>query len=110
MTVVLLIVLALETAGLIALGVVLIASRRTLSATRRGFVVKNQGDGFMIAFAEPVDAARVADLADGGQILVTEALRQSVNSETDFDFSAPQHLEFKGIRGQQTVYPVATSW
>ena len=88
MTVVLLIVIALETAGLIALGVVLIASRRTLSATRRGFVVKNQGDGFMIAFAEPVDAARVAD----------------------FDFSAPQHLEFKGIRGQQTVYPVATGW
>jgi class 3 adenylate cyclase len=87
-TVVLLIVLALETAGLIALGVVLIASRRTLSATGRGFAVKNQGDGFMIAFAEPVDAARVADL----------------------DLSAPQHLEFKGIRGQQTVYPVATSW
>jgi class 3 adenylate cyclase len=118
-----------------------------------GYVVKNQGDGFMIAFAEPVDAlrcciavqkaltqdgrrwdgirvrmgahvgtsvrrgedlfgldvavaARVADLADGGQILVTAALQESVGGAEGFEFGAPQEVEFKGIRGMQTVYAV----
>jgi class 3 adenylate cyclase len=118
-----------------------------------GYVVKNQGDGFMIAFAEPVDAvrcciavqdaltqdgarwdgirvrmgahvgtsvrrgddlfgldvavaARVADLADGGQVLVTAALAQSVGEGDGFGFGAPQEVEFKGVRGTQTVYAV----
>ncbi|MGA5462631.1 adenylate/guanylate cyclase domain-containing protein [Mycobacterium sp. NPDC050041] len=118
-----------------------------------GYVVKNQGDGFMIAFPEPVDAvrcciavqdalmrdggrwdgirvrmgahvgtsvrrgddlfgldvavaARVADLADGGQILVTAALQESVGEVEAFGFGAPQEVEFKGVRGTQTVYAV----
>jgi class 3 adenylate cyclase len=121
-------------------------------AEHHGVVVKNQGDGFMIAFADATEAlgcciavqqslsrdpqrwndirvrmgahvgtsvrrgedlfgldvataARVADLADGGQILVSEALRQSM-AGGDIAFGAPEAVEFKGIRGAQTVYPV----
>ncbi|UXA18044.1 adenylate/guanylate cyclase domain-containing protein [Mycobacterium sp. SMC-4] len=119
----------------------------------RGYVVKNQGDGFMIAFAEPADAlrccveiqhalsgdserwdgirvrigahvgtsvrrgedlfgidvamaARIADLADGGQIMVSEALRACLDGADDLRFGEPQKVEFKGIRDAQTVYPV----
>jgi adenylate cyclase len=103
-------------------------------ADHRGYVVKNQGDGFMIAFAEPVDAirccvvvqrallqdndrwdgikvrmgahvgtsvrrgddlfgldvamaARIADLAKGGQILVSEAMRESVGALDGIEFA-----------------------
>jgi adenylate cyclase len=134
----------------------------------RGYVVKNQGDGFMIAFAEPVDAircciavqrallkatelrdtdlqaselraserwdgikvrmgahvgtsvrrgddlfgldvamaARIADLAAGGQILVSEAMRASVAAVDDIEFGAPREVDLKGIRGAQQVYSV----
>jgi adenylate cyclase len=137
-------------------------------ADHRGYVVKNQGDGFMIAFAEPVDAircciavqrallkatelrdtdlqasdlraserwdgikvrmgahvgtsvrrgddlfgldvamaARIADLAAGGQILVSEAIRASVAAVDDIEFGAPREVELKGIRGAQQVYSV----
>jgi class 3 adenylate cyclase len=126
-------------------------------AEHHGHVVKNQGDGFMVAFAEPVDAvrccvavqralqgdserwggirvrmgahvgtsvrrgddlfgldvviaSRVADLADGGQILVTDAVRQSVGELDDIGFTAPDDLELKGLPGTQTVYAVVTPW
>ncbi|WP_319450227.1 MULTISPECIES: adenylate/guanylate cyclase domain-containing protein [unclassified Mycobacterium] len=132
-------------------------------ADHRGYVVKNQGDGFMIAFAEPVDAircciavqrallkatemeatelqgtdrwdgikvrmgahvgtsvrrgddlfgldvamaARIADLAAGGQILVSEAMRASVGAIDDIEFGAPREVDLKGIRGGQNVYSV----
>ncbi|MCT7660757.1 adenylate/guanylate cyclase domain-containing protein [Mycobacterium deserti] len=125
-------------------------------ADHRGYVVKNQGDGFMIAFAEPGDAvrccvavqrallqdpqrwdgfrvrmgahvgtsvrrgddlfgldvaltARIAGLADGGQILVSDALRTSVHELDDIGFEAPRHVELKGFRDAQTVYAVAFS-
>lgn len=124
-----------------------------LVAEHRGYVVKNQGDGFMIAFAEPADAvrccmqvqrqlaaderrwdgirvrmgvhvgtsvrrgddlfgldvataARIADLADGGEILVSEAVRFAVDGSDAIAFGAPQTVEFKGIRDPQRVYPV----
>jgi adenylate cyclase len=137
-------------------------------ADHRGYVVKNQGDGFMIAFAEPVDAircciavqrallkatelrdtdleaselqaterwdgikvrmgahvgtsvrrgddlfgldvamaARIADLAAGGQILVSEAMRASVAAVDDIEFGAPREVDLKGIRGVQKIYSV----
>ncbi|WNG87671.1 adenylate/guanylate cyclase domain-containing protein [Mycobacterium sp. ITM-2016-00317] len=118
-----------------------------------GHVVKTQGDGFMVAFAEPVDAvrccvavqralrqnldrwdgirvrmgahvgtsvrrgedlfgldvviaSRVADLADGAQILVTDAVRESVGDPDDISFTGPDDLELKGLPGTQTVYAV----
>ena len=120
-----------------------------------GYVVKNQGDGFMIAFAEPVDAvrccvavqralhrdadrwdgirvrmgahvgtsvrrgddlfgldvvmaSRVADLADGGQILVSGAVRDSVGELDGVAFEAPDDVELKGLPGRQTVYAITT--
>lgn len=119
-----------------------------------GVVVKNQGDGFMIAFTEPADAvrcclaiqqalrsdtgrlggirvrmgahvgtsvrrgedlfgldvataARVADLADGGEILVSEAVRTEIGADGGIGFGAPREVELKGVPGAQTVYPVA---
>lgn len=122
-------------------------------ADRHGHVVKNQGDGFMIAFAEPVDAvrccvavqralhgdrnrwggirvrmgahvgtsvrrgddlfgldvvtaSRVADLADGGQILVSQAVRESVGELDDITFDTPDDVELKGLPGTQRVYAV----
>lgn len=123
-----------------------------LVGQHHGYVVKNQGDGFMIAFARPLDAvcccvavqralasdterwdgirvrmgahvgtsvrrgedlfgldvalaARIADLADGGQILVSEALYSSLDG-ADVEFGQPHRVEIKGIRGTQTVYAV----
>jgi adenylate cyclase len=122
-------------------------------AEHRGYVVKNQGDGFMIAFADPVDAvrccvavqralrqdpgrwdgfrvrmgahvgtsvrrgddlfgldvalaARVAALAEGGQILVSDALRQSIREQDDIAFEAARQVELKGFREVQTVYAI----
>jgi len=121
----------------------------------RGRIVKNQGDGFMIAFAEPADAvrcsisvqqallqdsdrwdgirvrmgahvgtsvrrgddlfgrnvamaARIAGLADGGQILVSDVLRDAVAELDDIRFDAPREVELKGLSGTQTVYPIDT--
>lgn len=119
----------------------------------RGHVVKSQGDGFMIAFADPVDAvrcslsvqkallenaqrydgirvrigahagtsvrrgddlfgrdvamaARIADIAGGGEILVSQALRESIDDSEDITFCVPLEVELKGLRGTQTVYSV----
>jgi class 3 adenylate cyclase len=121
-------------------------------AEHRGVVVKNQGDGFMIAFADPADAvrcsvavqqalhehperydgirvrigahagssvrrgddlfgrnvamaARIADLACGGEILVSHELRGAID-DLDITFEAPAEVELKGLRGTQTVYSV----
>ncbi|CAA0127912.1 Uncharacterised protein [Mycolicibacterium vanbaalenii] len=121
-------------------------------AGHQGYVVKNQGDGFMIAFARPDEAlrccvsvqqalraeperydgirvrigahagssvrrgddlfgrdvamaARIADLADGGEILVSQALRDSVD-DADVRFGDPIDVELKGLNGTQTVYAV----
>ncbi|MDZ4265438.1 MAG: adenylate/guanylate cyclase domain-containing protein, partial [Mycobacterium sp.] len=125
-------------------------------ADHRGSVVKNQGDGFMIAFATPEQAvrcsvsvqrtllenperydnvrvrigahtgssvrrgddlfgrnvamaARIADLAGGGQILVSHELRESMDDCDGITFDAPFEVELKGLRGTQTVYPVAVA-
>jgi class 3 adenylate cyclase len=122
-------------------------------AAQKGFVVKNQGDGFMIAFPEPAGAvrcciavqqaladgargadgirvrmgahvgtsvrrgddlfgldvamaARVADLADGGQILVSDALREAIGEVEGIEFGAPRDVELKGLPAMQTVHEV----
>lgn len=120
-----------------------------------GHVVKNQGDGFMIAFADPAEAiracvdiqhqlestaiakqpirvrmglhqgssvrrgddlfgrnvamaARVAAQAAGGQILISESVRDAV-VDTDIEVGEPRTVELKGIRGSQDLYPVLVS-
>jgi adenylate cyclase len=122
-------------------------------AEHGGYVVKNQGDGFMIAFSEPhaavrcclavprslqeaedqpdavrvrmgahvgtsvrrgddlfgldvAMAARVADLAEGGQILVSDAMHEALKDVDDVVFTDPIEVDLKGIRGKQIVYAV----
>ncbi len=124
-------------------------------ADHRGYVVKNQGDGFMIAFAEPTDAvrcsvaiqralqgnaeryeairvrigvhvgpsvrrgddlfgrnvamaARIADLAAGGEILVSEEVRESVAGADGIAFAAPVEVELKGLRGTHSLSSVSS--
>jgi class 3 adenylate cyclase len=117
-----------------------------------GHVVKSQGDGFMIAFAQPdqavrcsVDvqrslrkrpngirvrigihmgksvrrgddlfgrnvamAARVAGQADGGEILVSEVVRDAVIDDGDIEFGQSRDVELKGFSGSHRLYAVAS--
>ncbi|MHA0287999.1 adenylate/guanylate cyclase domain-containing protein [Mycobacterium sp. C3-094] len=122
-------------------------------ADHRGYVVKNQGDGFMIAFSAPADAvrcslaiqralresaerydgirvrigihvgtsvrrgddlfgrnvamaARIADLASGGEILVSDDVRESVAGADGIAFDDPVEVDLKGLRGTQSVSSV----
>jgi adenylate cyclase len=124
-----------------------------LVADHGGHVVKTQGDGFMIAFAdagqavlcgigvqrallknaEPwggirvrigvhigpsvrrgddlfgrnvVMAARIADQAGGGEILVSDAVREAVDSVAGIDLCAPREAELKGLQGTHQLYAV----
>jgi adenylate cyclase len=115
-----------------------------------GHVVKSQGDGFMIAFAQPeaavrcsIDlqrslrkrpngirvrigihmgksvrrgddlfgrnvamAARVAAQADGGEILVSEVVRDALGDQ-DIGFDDGREVELKGFSGSHRLYAVA---
>ncbi len=115
-----------------------------------GHVVKSQGDGFMIAFAQPEQAvrcsidvqrslrkrsngirvrigihmgksvrrgddlfgrnvamaARVAAQADGGEILVSEVVRDAVKDE-DITYDNGRDAELKGFSGSHRLYAVA---
>ncbi|GFG55411.1 adenylate/guanylate cyclase domain-containing protein [Mycolicibacterium agri] len=117
-----------------------------------GHVVKSQGDGFMVAFAEPEQAvrcsiavqrvlnkrpngirvrigihtgksvrrgddlfgrnvamaARVAAQADGGETLVSEAVRDSVTGD-DIFFDDGREVELKGFSGTHRLYEVASA-
>ncbi|SPM33626.1 cyclase [Mycobacterium rhizamassiliense] len=118
---------------------------------RGGRVVKNQGDGFMIAFADaeqavrcgidvqrdlPDDteegvrvrigihmgtsvrrgddlfgrnvamAARITGQADGGEILVSESVRDAIDALPDIELSAPIEVELKGLQGSHNLYAV----
>jgi class 3 adenylate cyclase len=116
-----------------------------------GHVVKSQGDGFMIAFAQPEQAvrcsiavqralrrqpkgirvrigihmgksvrrgddlfgrnvamaARVAAQADGGEILVSEVVRDAVGDE-DITYDDGRDVELKGFAGSHRLYAVAS--
>lgn len=122
-------------------------------ADHGGHVVKTQGDGFMIAFAEAepavtccvaiqralldggeqwggirirmgihsgssvrrgddlfgrnvVLAARIAAQAEGGEILISEAVRQALGDTADVDESAGRETELKGLQGSYRLYAV----
>ena len=118
--------------------------------SHHGHVVKSQGDGFMVAFADPDQAvrcgldlqralrkrpngirvrigihtgtsvrrgddlfgrnvamaARVAAEADGGQILVSEAVRDAVGGIDGFNFDDGRDAELKGLTGKHRLYAV----
>ncbi|MDJ0395034.1 adenylate/guanylate cyclase domain-containing protein [Rhodococcus sp. G-MC3] len=119
-----------------------------------GHVVKNQGDGFMIAFSDPAQAvrcgicvqealaenpdrwdqirvrmgvhvgrsvrrgddifglnvamaARVANQAEGGEILVSETVREAIGTAHDISLGTPREVELKGMKGSHQLFPVA---
>lgn len=118
-----------------------------------GHVVKNQGDGFMIAFGDPGQAvlcsievqralhdsadrwgairvrfgihmgtllrrgddlfglnvamaARVAGKASGGEILVSDSVRDAIEGLPDIELCTPREVELKGLLGSHNVYSV----
>ncbi|MGV0642326.1 adenylate/guanylate cyclase domain-containing protein [Mycolicibacterium sp. XJ2546] len=118
--------------------------------THSGHVVKSQGDGFMVAFAQPEQAvrcgidiqrslrrqpnrirvrigihmgksvrrgddlfgrnvamaARVAGEASGGQILVSQVVRDALADAPDIAFDDGSDAELKGFSGAQRLYAV----
>jgi class 3 adenylate cyclase len=68
--------------------------------------------GFVIVSAEDfygrnvVLAARIADRAQGGEILVSEALRQYTETDPTLRFEPRGEFHFKGMIGEHTVYAV----
>lgn len=52
-------------------------------------------------------AARIADLAGGGEILVSQELRDALDGADGVEFDAPLEVELKGLRGTQTVHAVS---
>src|SRR6201995_4409008 len=130
---------------------------RKLVKQRSGHVVKSQGDGFMIAFAQAEQAvrcgidvqqalfkdakqkrheairvrigihmgrsvrrgddlfgrnvamaARVADKAVGGQILVSEPVRDALRHSDDIAFDEGHEVELKGFSGSYRLFAVQT--
>jgi adenylate cyclase len=118
-----------------------------------GHVVKNQGDGFMIAFADPgravlcgiavqralfedadrwegirvrigihlgpsvrrgddlfgrnvAMAARIAGQAGGGEILISESVRDAIDGLADIELCEPCEVELKGFQAWHSLYPV----
>ncbi len=128
---------------------------RKLVKEHSGHVVKSQGDGFMIAFAQPEQAvrcagdlqrelegnskhkrrgafrvrigihmgrsvrrgddlfgrnvamaARVANEAEGGEILVSEDVRDAVSDFDDIGLDGGRDVELKGFNGEHRLYAV----
>lgn len=134
---------------------------RRLAQRFGGYVVKSQGDGFMIAFAQPTDAvqcalevqralrrgskllrknrirvrigihmgrsvrrgddlfgrnvamaARVAAEADGGEILVSERVRNAVADSADelqAVFDEGREVELKGFSGSHRLFAISSA-
>ena len=68
--------------------------------------------GFMIADGDDfvgrsvILAARIADRARGGEILVSDMLKDYVSTDPSFSFQDGQQLSLKGLSGMHTVHPV----
>jgi adenylate cyclase len=56
-----------------------------------------------------VMAARVAGQADGGEILVSETVREAIEGSSGIVLGTPREVELKGLRGTHAVYPVVLS-
>ena len=69
-----------------------------------GRAISEDGDYFgeNVAFA-----ARVAQQAVGGEVLVSAAVKERTEDESSFSFSAPRTIELKGIEGVHEIYRVA---
>jgi class 3 adenylate cyclase len=76
-----------------------------------GEAIREEGDFFGRSV---ILAARIAAQAGGGEILVSEALKEHAESPGEdgeangFDFGAERDLELKGLAGTHRVY--RTQW
>ncbi|WP_220451241.1 adenylate/guanylate cyclase domain-containing protein [Nocardioides dongkuii] len=68
-----------------------------------GDVVHRENDIFGRNVAQ---AARVAAHAEGGEILVSEAVVEALDAHDDLVLREPREVELKGLRGQHLVTPV----
>jgi class 3 adenylate cyclase len=68
-----------------------------------GYVIVNADDFYG---RNVVLAARVADRARGGEILVSEALREYTETDPTFRFEPRGEFHFKGMLGEHMVYAV----
>jgi class 3 adenylate cyclase len=75
------------------------------SGLHTGYVIVNADDFFG---RNVVLAARVADRARGGEILVSEALREYTETDPTFRFELRGEFHFKGMLGEHKVY--ALEW
>jgi len=131
------------------------ATIRAVAGEHRGYIVKSNGDGFMIAFPSAVlalqcgtaiqqrlacghdgtnirvriglhageavhhaddfygrtvvVAARIADLALGDEILVSDLVHELARGLGTFRFGEPRTARLKGLDGEFRLYPVDTS-
>ena len=74
------------------------------SGLHTGYVIVNADDFFG---RNVVLAARVADRARGGEILVSDALREYTETDPTFKFELRGEFHFKGMLGEHKVYAVA---
>lgn len=54
-------------------------------------------------------AARVAGQAKGGEVLVSEAIREAIADAGEIALGTPREVELKGLSGMHEVYPVAVT-
>ena len=71
-----------------------------------GEAIEEDGD----LFGKPVVlAARIANQANGGEILVSSLVREIVESRGDLTFGASREVELKGLVGQHLLHPLLWS-
>lgn len=71
-----------------------------------GEAIEEDGD----LFGKPVVlAARIANQASGGEILVSSLVREIVESRGDLTFGASREVELKGLVGQHLLHPLLWS-
>jgi class 3 adenylate cyclase len=68
-----------------------------------GEVMVEQGDIFG---RHVMQAARVANLAHGGEILVSSLVKEIASARGDLKFGEGRTVALKGIEGEHTVYPL----
>ncbi|MDX6668055.1 MAG: eukaryotic-like serine/threonine-protein kinase [Solirubrobacteraceae bacterium] len=73
------------------------------SGLHAGYVIVNADDFYG---RNVVLAARVADRARGGEILVSDALREYTETDPTFNFELKGEFHFKGMLGEHKVYAV----
>ncbi len=68
-----------------------------------GTAIEREGDYFGRNVAM---AARVAAMADGGEILVSSDIAEQLADSTDFGFVEEETVEFKGLPGEHRIWSV----